>query len=51
MTYQAMEHIFMLVSVLSVSDTDIKEAFDKRWRDFEENQLEVITFSDFIEQY
>ena len=76
MTYQAMEHIFMLVSVLSVSDTDIKEAFDKRWKDFEdcvqyviarnnhmkyiitsntkdfeENQLEVITVSDFLEQY
>lgn len=36
LTYQAMEHIFVLVSVLSVSDTDIKEAFDKRWKDFED---------------
>ena len=76
LTYQAMEHIFMLVSVLSVSDTDIKEAFDKRWgdfedcvqyvtarnnhmkyiitsntKDFEEKQLEVLTVSDFLEQY
>lgn len=35
-TYFIMENIFRLVSVLSVSAGDIKQAFQKKWTDFED---------------
>lgn len=31
-----MDNIFRLVSVLSVTEQDIKEAFGKKWKDFED---------------
>lgn len=34
--YIIMENIFKLVSVLSVTEKDIKAAFRERWRDFED---------------
>ena len=35
-TYVVMDNIFRLVSVLSVTGQDIKEAFGKKWKDFED---------------
>lgn len=35
-TYAIMENIFRLVTVLSVTDTDIQNAFEKKWNDFED---------------
>lgn len=35
-TYVVMDNIFRLVSVLSVTEQDIKEAFGKKWKDFED---------------
>ena len=34
--YQILEHIFKLVTVLSVSANDIQDAFQKKWKDFED---------------
>lgn len=34
--YQILEHIFKLVAVLSVSANDIQDAFQKKWKDFED---------------
>lgn len=34
--YIVMDNIFRLVSVLSVTEQDIKEAFEKKWKDFED---------------
>ena len=34
--YVVMDNIFRLVSVLSVTEQDIKEAFGKKWKDFED---------------
>lgn len=35
-TYVIMENIFRLVSVLSVTDKDIQDAFAQKWKDFED---------------
>lgn len=35
-TYELMENIFKLVTVLSATSSDIDEAFKKRWKDFED---------------
>lgn len=35
-TYMIMENIFKLVSILAVTEKDIKEAFKERWKDFED---------------
>ena len=35
-TYVIMENIFQLVSVLSVTEKDIRDAFGKKWKDFED---------------
>lgn len=35
-TYQILENLFKVVSVLSVTEYDIKDAFGARWRDFED---------------
>ena len=35
-TYQIMENIFKLVAVLSVSANDVRDAFQKKWKDFED---------------
>lgn len=35
-TYVIMENIFRLVAILSVTDKDIKDAFEQRWKDFED---------------
>ena len=35
-TYNIMNNIFRLVGILSVAEQDIKEAFGKRWKDFED---------------
>lgn len=35
-TYQIMENIFKLVMVLSVSANDVQDAFQKKWKDFED---------------
>lgn len=35
-TYNIMENIFKLVSILSVTDKDIETAFFKKWKDFED---------------
>lgn len=35
-TYSIMENIFKLVSVLSVTERDIYDAFQERWKDFED---------------
>lgn len=35
-TYVVMENIFRLVAILSVTDKDIKDAFEQRWKDFED---------------
>ena len=34
--YQILENIFKLVAVLSVSANDIQDAFQKKWKDFED---------------
>lgn len=34
-TYVIMENIFKLVTVLSVTEKDIRDAFGRRWKDFE----------------
>ncbi|MBD5471906.1 MAG: PIN domain-containing protein [Lachnospiraceae bacterium] len=34
--YVVMDNIFRVVSVLSVTEQDIKEAFGKKWKDFED---------------
>ena len=31
-----MQNIFKIVSILSVTDKDIQEAFEKEWKDFED---------------
>lgn len=35
-TYVIMDNIFRLVSVLSVTEQDIREAFEQKWKDFED---------------
>lgn len=35
-TYVIMENIFRLVAVLSVTEKDIHDAFEKKWKDFED---------------
>ena len=35
-TYAVMENVFKLVTVLSVSEKDIMDAFGQRWKDFED---------------
>lgn len=35
-TYVIMDHIFKLVSVLSVTEKDIQDAFRLKWKDFED---------------
>lgn len=35
-TYVVMENIFKLVKVLSVTEKDIRDAFRKKWKDFED---------------
>ena len=35
-TYQSMDYIFKLVSVLGVMPDDIKDAFESKWKDFED---------------
>ena len=35
-TYMIMENIFKLVSILSVTEKDIQDAFHQKWRDFED---------------
>lgn len=35
-TYVIMENIFKLVSVLSVTEKDIQDAFGQKWKDFED---------------
>lgn len=35
-TYQSMEYIFKLVSVLGVTPEDITDAFQSKWKDFED---------------
>lgn len=35
-TYVIMENIFKLVSILSVTEKDIQDAFKQRWKDFED---------------
>lgn len=35
-TYVIMDNIFRLVSVLSVTEQDIREAFEQKWKDFGE---------------
>lgn len=35
-TYVIMENIFKLVTVLSVTEKDIRDAFGRRWKDFED---------------
>ncbi len=34
--YTIMENIFELVAVLSVTEKDIKDAFEQKWKDFED---------------
>lgn len=36
-TYAVMRNIFKIVSVLSVTDEDIQEAFERKWKDFEDS--------------
>ena len=36
MTYDIMERIFKLVSLLAVTSEDIEDAFYKKWKDFED---------------
>jgi len=35
-TYSAMENIFRLVAVVSVTEKDIQDAFRQKWKDFED---------------
>ena len=35
-TYAVMENIFKLVTVLSVTEKDIMDAFGRKWKDFED---------------
>lgn len=35
-TYVIMENIFRLAAVLSVTEKDIRDAFEQRWKDFED---------------
>lgn len=35
-TYTVMENIFKLVTVLSVTEKDIRDALEQRWKDFED---------------
>lgn len=35
-TYVIMDNIFRLVAVLSVTEQDIREAFEQQWKDFED---------------
>jgi predicted nucleic acid-binding protein len=35
-TYQIMENILKLVKVLPVTEQDIKDAFEEKWKDFED---------------
>ena len=35
-TYVIMENIFKLVSVFAVTEKDIQDAFQQRWKDFED---------------
>ena len=35
-TYVIMENIFCLVTVLSVTEKDIRDAFGQKWKDFED---------------
>ena len=35
-TYAIMENIFCLVTILSVTEKDIQDAFGQKWRDFED---------------
>ena len=35
-TYVIMENIFCLVTVLSVTENDIRDAFGQKWKDFED---------------
>lgn len=35
-TYVIMDNIFRLVVVLSVTEQDIREAFEQKWKDFED---------------
>lgn len=35
-TYVIMENIFRLVEVLSVTEKDIQDAFEQKWKDFED---------------
>lgn len=35
-TYAVMENVFKLVTVLSVTEKDIMEAFGQKWKDFED---------------
>lgn len=35
-TYTIMENIFKLTAILSVTENDIRDAFQERWKDFED---------------
>ncbi len=35
-TYTVMENVFKLVMVLSVTEKDIRDAFEEKWKDFED---------------
>ncbi len=35
-TYNIMENIFCLVTILSVTEKDIRDAFGQKWKDFED---------------
>ena len=35
-TYMVMENIFKLTSILSVTERDIQDAFQQKWKDFED---------------
>ena len=35
-TYMIMENIFKLVAILSVTEKDIQDAFQQKWKDFED---------------
>jgi predicted nucleic acid-binding protein len=36
MTYRILENIFKLTSIMAVTEQDIADAFEEKWRDFED---------------
>ncbi|MDE6977247.1 MAG: hypothetical protein K2P13_09715, partial [Lachnospiraceae bacterium] len=48
-TYVIMENIFCLVTVLSVTERDIRDAFRQKWKDDKDVSLPVLTPAEWLE--